>query len=814
MPVLSTFPPSKESAVKGQSVAYLERNRSCNMQDLEQWRRSAADSKHLSDTHHVEIFDASQPNHQDKLNSYFQLGRIAGVHDTLSIQLLDYLQSVNPRSKASDGELTAAFLREQGIESLANYGVWVYYPWSGRLVHTLPELCFRALRTDRNRHKISTDEQNRLHAASIGIVGLSAGMAVATCMVLEGVGGRFRIADFDTLGLSNLNRIHASIADIGIPKTTLAARTMLEMNPFLDVEVYPIGITEENIHAFFGEGDRGEINILVEECDSLWMKIRLREEAKRRAIPVVMDTSDRGLLDVERFDLENDRPLFHNLIGDTSSECIKDLSPTERIGFVLKILGADQLSPNASASLLEIGHTLSTWPQLGSSVIAGGAVVTDAVRRILLKSFTDSGRFSVDIESLVFNNVGRFHRIQNCEPTATLATVQTSPPKPLLQGVGTLTEQEFRWLVAHASLAPSGGNSQPWRFRLDDDSVVGFLATDRRSPILDYNYTASMLALGAAAENIMLSAPELGLTPILETMDGQPTTDPLFRIRFTRATWTSKSSELLRESELFREIGSRCTNRRLGNRQSMQASHLRTLCDEADQAETTLHILTSPSDLDAIAKIIGYGDRLRLMSEPLHRELMGELRWTAVETATRRDGIDVGTLELSEGNIAVLRLLSSWPTLARLRTIGGGGGLESPSRDAIDAASGVALLRRRSTGASTHFHGGRALQRIWLRATSMGLSIQPMSVLVYLFDRIENGDAVGLEEDTRQGLIDLADQFRKLFPPLGFPASDLLLFRIAYADPPTVRSNRLELDEMIAQAQSLPLRDAYDKANF
>ena len=193
---------------------------------------------------------------------------------------------------------------------------------------------------------------------------------------------------------------------------------------------------------------------------------------------------------------------------------------------------------------------------------------------------------------------------------------------------------------------------------------------------------------------------------------------------------------------------------------------------------------------------------------------MGELRWTAVETATRRDGIDVGTLELSEGNIAVLRLLSSWPTLARLRTIGGGGGLESPSRDAIDAASGVALLRRRSTGASTHFHGGRALQRIWLRATSMGLSIQPMSVLVYLFDRIENGDAVGLEEDTRQGLIDLADQFRKLFPPLGFPASDLLLFRIAYADPPTVRSNRLELDEMIAQAQSLPLRDAYDKANF
>lgn len=583
------------------------------------------------------------------------------------------------------------------------------------------------------------------------------------------------------------------LSGIGVPKTVIAARTMLEMNPFLDIRVYPMGVTEENIHDFFGSG--GKLDVLVEECDSLWMKIQLREEARRRAIPVVMDTSDRGLLDVERFDLENHRPLFHNLIGDTSSESIKNVSAAERIGFVLKILGADQLSPHASASLLEIGHTISTWPQLGSAVIAGGAVVTDAVRRILLNSFTDSGRFSVDIETIVANGVGKLSCNPKPEQNAVLAPVHNMLEKPWFTPTGTLTEQEFTWLVAHASLAPSGGNSQPWRFLLDDGSVLGFLATERRSPILDFNYTASLLALGAAAENMILAAPELGLTPVLETLPGQPATDPIFRIQFSRETEPSQSAEL------FREIGARCTNRRLGSRQIIEPAHLQALRDEANQAETTLQILTAPSDLDAIAKIIGYGDRLRFLSESLHAEMIGELRWTAAETSSRRDGIDVNTLELSEGNLAVLRLLSSWPTMARLRAIGGGRGLESPSHDAIAAASGVALLSRRRTGAATHFEGGRALQRIWLRATSLGLSIQPMSVLVYLFDRFENSEAQGLDEDTQQGLQFLLYEFRKLFPRECM-TSDLLLFRVAYAEPVSARSNRLEIEQIIVRGSA------------
>ena len=759
------------------------------MRNLKQSLRSVKNPTMSNHAWQVEIFDATQPLQRERICEYIESERVSNVIDTLSCQLVDYLRSTHLDTHSDDSELIDTFKRSHGIESLNDFGVWVLYPWTGQLVHTLPQPLFHSLRTDRNRHKISREEQEKLQKATIGIVGLSAGLAVAKCMALEGVGGKFCISDFDKLDLSNLNRIQACIADIGLPKVVLAARSMLEINPFLDIQVYPDGISENNIGEFFDGGEG--VDVLVEECDSLWMKIRLREEAKRRAIPVIMDTSDRGLVDVERFDTERNRPLFHNLIGQTSSESVRNMTARERIGFVLKILGANEISTDASASLLEIGQTISTWPQLGSAVTAGGAVVTDVVRRILLHSFNCSGRFSVDIESLVRDGIGAYHEACPKPTDFQIEPKQHVLRKPTSLLERGLDEQGFRWLVSMASMAPSGGNSQPWRFSLEDGSILGFLASDRRSPILDFHFGASYLAIGAAAENILLAAPELGLTPVLEILQAPTPSHPLFKIRFHQATSVGN------DRELFSQIPLRCTNRRLGSRKMMQVEHIAVLTEEANRAKAALEIITDPALLDEIAQIIGHGDRIRLLSESMHREMMSELRWTPQEAAATRDGIDVSTLELSDAGIEVLKLLSRWPTMQRLRHVAGGKGLEGPSRDAISSASAFALLRVRSNGWSSRFEGGRALQRVWLRATSLGLSIQPMSVLVYLFDRIEDGDTKDFDNVTLAGLRGLRERYRRLFP-IQPKSEDLLLFRIGHLDPPSARSIRLEVDAIIA----------------
>ncbi|MDX5403983.1 MAG: hypothetical protein LPK28_00640, partial [Bacteroidota bacterium] len=154
------------------------------------------------------------------------------------------------------------------------------------------------------------------------------------------------------------------------------------------------GVTSENIDHFLGGED--PIDILIEECDSLPVKVELREKARSLGLPVIMDTSDRGMLDIERFDLERDRPLLHGIVPDLSVEMIRKLPEQARVPMMLQLVGGAEISSRMKASMIEVGTTLTTWPQLASSIMLGGGIAADAARRILLGEKVRSGRFYFD----------------------------------------------------------------------------------------------------------------------------------------------------------------------------------------------------------------------------------------------------------------------------------------------------------------------------------------------------------------------------------------------------------------------------------
>ncbi|MBX9449069.1 MAG: ThiF family adenylyltransferase [Taibaiella sp.] len=154
--------------------------------------------------------------------------------------------------------------------------------------------------------KITAEEQAILQNKTVGIVGLSVGQSIALTLAMERSCGELRLADFDTAELSNLNRIRTGISSLGLRKTVIAAREIAEIDPFLKVKIFSEGLTQENIDVFFDDGKK--IDLLVEVCDGLDVKVISRFKARSMGIPVVMDTNDRGMLDVERFDLEPETP--------------------------------------------------------------------------------------------------------------------------------------------------------------------------------------------------------------------------------------------------------------------------------------------------------------------------------------------------------------------------------------------------------------------------------------------------------------------------------------------------------------------------
>jgi len=322
------------------------------------------------------------------------------VYDQILSQLYEYVK-ICYFTRLQPGDDLEPFVTELlNGRTQEEYGVWVYYPWSKKLVHLLDEEAFVALRTSRNTYKITPEERELLRSKKIGVIGLSVGQSIAVTLAMERVCGALHLADFDSIELSNMNRLNVGVQDIGLNKAVLAARKIAELDPFLDVLCFSEGITEHNLDAFFLEN--GKIDILVEECDGIDVKISSRLKARSLGVPVVMDTNDRGMLDIERFDLEPDRPIFHGSIDEgINTEKLKGLTNEEKIVILGKIFDLTKISDRMKRSLGEMRKTINAWPQLASSVALGGAMVTDTCRRILLSEIRSSGRYYIDFNDLI-----------------------------------------------------------------------------------------------------------------------------------------------------------------------------------------------------------------------------------------------------------------------------------------------------------------------------------------------------------------------------------------------------------------------------
>ena len=71
-----------------------------------------------------------------------------------------------------------ATTRRRFLEAMAHreaIGNWMYVPWEGRVVHLLDADAYFEVITNRNRDKITREEQLLLRSKRIGVIGLSVG---------------------------------------------------------------------------------------------------------------------------------------------------------------------------------------------------------------------------------------------------------------------------------------------------------------------------------------------------------------------------------------------------------------------------------------------------------------------------------------------------------------------------------------------------------------------------------------------------------------------------------------------------------------
>jgi len=277
-----------------------------------------------------------------------------------------------------------------------NESVFIHFPWRNSLLVTFDSRVFRSIRYLRNKYKINSKEQESLFNKEVAIVGMSVGMSVLKAMILEGLAGKYRIADFDSIDISNLNRIDSGVYSVGVSKVEVAYQFAMEQDPFLEISIWNCPIDEDNVKQFF----EGPLDMVIDECDSIFTKILLRKEAQIKKIPVLMHTSDRGMLDVElyneiNFDFSWTLSKYSHL---TKSEILE-----KAILIIADYCDFKDAEERSKYSFSEIGKSIISWPQLGGDVLAGGGNVASAARTIFLGNKVAGGRYLLD-PTLKFKN--------------------------------------------------------------------------------------------------------------------------------------------------------------------------------------------------------------------------------------------------------------------------------------------------------------------------------------------------------------------------------------------------------------------------
>jgi molybdopterin/thiamine biosynthesis adenylyltransferase len=189
------------------------------------------------------------------------------------------------------------------------------------------------------------------------------------------------------------------VDNLGVLKVEMAARRMYEINPYMKIELYRDGLSPDNIDDFFTG-----LDVVVDELDNIAIKYLMREKAQQYKIPVLMgtDNGDNAVIDVERYDHDEPVEYFHGKMGDDLS--YESLTKLDKFGIgkmATKCVGVENVTVKMQESLLQMGKTIVSWPQLGGAAIVNGASIAYCIRKIANNQPLVNSRSLINMDELL-----------------------------------------------------------------------------------------------------------------------------------------------------------------------------------------------------------------------------------------------------------------------------------------------------------------------------------------------------------------------------------------------------------------------------
>ncbi len=650
----------------------------------------------------------------------------------------------------------------------------------------------------RNQGLLSTAEQERLLKTRVAIPGLG-GVGGIHLITLARMGfGGFHLADFDHFEPANVNRQYGAKVDhFGAAKLDTMVAEACQVNPFLDLRRYPAGINAENVTAFLDGAD-----IVVDGIDFFAFDIRrlIFNRAREMGIPVItagpvgfsaamlVFMPGEGMSFDEYFAIRKDMPLEEKLLAFF-------------VGLAPRAAQKDYIDPTRIDMYARQGPSIAAACQLCASVAA-----TEAVRLVLERPGVRPAPHFFQYDPLVRKFYRGRLRMGNRHPWQRfklnrLKVRWLNGNGPLRAGwkkaplisprPDTLSPPVRDYILQAAVHAPSGDNCQPWRFRATPTCISLLMRPEVDGSLFNVAQYASLIACGAALENMHLAATRYG-------MEGQIAyyPEPDEPLRVADIHFQANGHQ---EDPLQRYIPDRHTNRSVYDGRAIAPEvkdALKAQCNPFTGID--LELIEDRERRQKIAQLVWQADRIRLENRQLHAHFMRMVRFSVETALDRRDGLPLENLEAGQGGNMFLRLTRPWPVMNVCNHLGASRLIARISHNAIVQASAVGLVKCRDHEPRSFLEGGRALQRIWLAATRAGLDFQPMTAITLFWLRWQLGAQSEFPAHQQHMLEAIWPAYESLLGDAQDPGQGhVMLFRIGYGRRITCRTLRRPIETFL-----------------
>lgn len=340
---------------------------------------------------------------------------------------------------------------------------------------------------------------------------------------------------------------------------------------------------------------------------------------------------------------------------------------------------------------------------------------------------------------------------------------------------------DIQKILEYAVWAPSGDNSQPWEFEIEENILHIWNLPDRDNPFLNYEQSGSYIAHGALIENIIIASTHFGYTANLSLFpeDSQP--NKVATIVFNSASET-------KPDPLFDFIRQRHTNRRpyLNDKLTIeQAERLRL--SVADLA--SVYFVDDKQKKQVLGEAGAEAEVVILENRQLHKYLFKDVVWSARQEAKHHQGLYIESMEFNPIQKILFKLASFWFFMRFAIVLGLPRFIARQDSLLYSSGAVLGLITMPNESRNSAISAGRAMQRLWLTASSMDLSFHPVSATLFFGRRIIRKDADMLSLKHKDLMLRAYERIRHTF---GIKDNEVpyMMCRIGKAKPVSARTSR------------------------